>query len=187
MTRKSSGGWKRVFVGGGTGAHVTRTIFGLIALSFAVFQFLHASHLTYKTVGPGTAYNTSFQEYSGRYGNSYHYYVHVHVDQQHRTVNIDQPSRTQLYSAVKASPEESLQVTQVEVDTFDNEISRVEYNGTWLNSAGRQKQSTLIIAGIVALLISLVFLVPNVPYFFGSSRRARRPAPGRRANPTRIS
>ena len=141
-------------------------ILAAVALSFGVYQFIHAANLGYKDVGPGNAFGAHYSP--GRRGPGT-YYVHVHVDSQHRNTDDTVSGPTSLYELVLNDPS-PVPVQQVEVDKFTNEVSRVAYNGRWLNVTGRQTKATLIIAGTIAMLIALASLAWNV---YDLSRRRR--------------
>jgi hypothetical protein len=131
-------------------------IIAAIAVSFGVYQFIHAAHLGYEDVGPGNAFGAHYSP--GTRGGSGTYFVHVHVDSQHRNTDETVSGRTSLYELVLNDPS-PVPVQQIEVDTFTNEVSRVVYDGQWFNVVGRQTKTTLLIAGTIAMLIALASLV----------------------------
>jgi hypothetical protein len=138
-----------------------RWVIALVAVAFGVYQFIHASHLGYEDVGPGNVYGAHYSR--GTRGGSGTYYVHVHVNSQHQNSDNSLDGPVTVYELVvnHSSP---VPVQDVEVDKFDNEVSRVDYDGRWLKITGRQTRTGLLIAGVIAMVIALVCVAWNVVY-----------------------
>lgn len=136
-------------------------VIAAIAISFGIFQFVHASHLGYKDVGAGNIYGGHYSP--GYRGGSGTYYVHVHVDSPSRNSDNSLDGPLAVYELAVNNPS-PVPVQQVEVDKFDNEVSRVQYGGRWLKVTGRQSKSGLLIAGAMAMLIAIVCLARNTWY-----------------------
>lgn len=159
-----------------------RWILAFVCAGIAIFQFIHVGVLGYSNVGRGDVYDLHRYYESGT-GQSqgifsgWRYDVHIHVASQNRNVKVesnDHPST--LYRDAQASSL-PMQLQEVEVDTFDNEVSRVQLeNGTWVNAESRQPAKNLIILGVVATVLFVIFAGLNIPHLLQVLRNRRRSA-----------
>jgi hypothetical protein len=129
-----------------------RWIIALLALGFAVYQFVHAAQLGYRNVGPGRAYHASYVPDYTRFAQD-RWDVRLRIPSQNRTVTIAYAHpREPLWMLV--ARQGSVAVDTVEVDRMTNEVSRVRLGARWLTAAGRQSEQSLLIAGGIGLAVA---------------------------------
>lgn len=129
-----------------------RWLFAVVALSFAVYQFVHASQLGYHDVGPGRAYDASYQRDYTRYAQD-RWDVRLRIPDQSRTVTIAYADPHEPLWVLVAR-QGSVAVDTVEVAGMTGEVSRVRLGASWLTAAGRQTTQSLLLAGGIGLVVA---------------------------------
>ena len=166
------GQWlKSLFVGRSRRAYWLRWVLAVCTVALGVSWFSHASRLKYRNVGPGYVY--ALHSWKGPRPGSRNYNLTIHVDSQKRNVTlppqgpVSRDKTPQLYEDAAfftaLTKTASMPVEDVEVDTYDNEISRVRLeDGSWDNAWGRQGATGFVVSGVVAIVCAVLFVGQNI-------------------------